>query len=71
MKEYKGFIGEMEIDEDEEIIYGRVVNLAKDGITFEGQTIEEAKEDFKHAVDDYLEWHNKDGFEVLFVGIKE
>jgi len=63
MINYKGFIGQMEIDEDEEIIYGRVVNLAKDGITFEGKTIEEAKEDFKHAVDDYLEWAEEEGFE--------
>ena len=60
---YKSFIGQMEVDEDEGIIYGRVINLAKDGITFAGKTVEEAKEDFKRAVDDYLAWAEEEGFE--------
>lgn len=34
---YKGFIGKMEIDEDEQLIYGRVINLSRDGITFSGK----------------------------------
>ena len=62
MMKYKGFIGKMEIDEDEDIIYGRVINLAKDGITFGGNTVPEAREDFERAVDDYLEWAQEDGF---------
>ena len=60
---YKGFIGKMEIDEDEELIYGRVINLSRDGITFSGKTVKEAEEDFRGAVDDYLEWARQEGFE--------
>jgi len=63
MLKHRGCIGKMEIDEDEGIIYGRVVNLTKDGITFAGRTVREAKADFKRAVDDYLEWAAEDGFE--------
>ena len=60
---YKGFIGKMEVDEDEAVIYGRVINLTKDGMTFGGETVKEAKEDFERAVDDYLEWAKEEGFE--------
>ena len=60
---YKGFIGEINIDEDEGIIYGRVINISRDKISFEGKTVEEAKKDFQEAVDDYLEWAKEDGFE--------
>ena len=60
---YKGFVGEMDVDKDEDIIYGRVINLHRDGITFAGDTVKEAKQDFKEAIDDYLEWAKEDGFE--------
>lgn len=60
---YKGFIAKAEVDEDEGIIYGQVINLTKDGITFAGETVKEAKEDFECAVDDYLEWAEEEGFE--------
>ncbi len=63
MLNYKGFIGTMEVDEEEGIIYGRVINLAKDGITFAGKTVDDAKNDFKNAIDDYLEWAEEEGFE--------
>lgn len=60
---YKGFIGKTEVDEDEGLIYGRVINLTKDVITFAGETVGEAKKDFEQAVDDYLEWAKEEGFE--------
>ena len=63
MLTYKGFIGKMEIDENEGIIYGRVLNLSRDGITFAGKTVKDAEEDFHNAVDDYLAWAEEDGFE--------
>ncbi len=63
MLTYKGYLGKMEVDEDEGVIYGRVINLSKDGITFSGKTVEEAKEDFHNAVDDYLAWAEEEGFE--------
>ena len=60
---YKGYFAKMEVDEDEGVIYGRVIGLSKDGITFSGRTVEEAIEDFHGAVDDYLSWAAEEGFE--------
>lgn len=61
--QYKGYVGKADIDENEKMIVGRVINMAKDGITFAGKTVEEAEEDFRRAVDDYLAWANEKGFE--------
>jgi len=63
MFKYKGFIGKVVIDEDEKMLVGQVINLSKDGIDFTGKTVEEAEEDFRGAVDDYLAWAEEDGFE--------
>jgi predicted HicB family RNase H-like nuclease len=63
MFNYKGFIGVVQVDEDEKMLIGHVINLAKDGITFAGKTVEEAEEDFHGAVDDYLDWAKEEGFE--------
>ncbi len=63
MFKYKGFIGKVAIDEDEKLLIGHVINLAKDGIDFAGKTVGEAEEDFHGAVDDYLSWAEEEGFE--------
>jgi len=60
---YKGYVGKADIDEKEKMIVGRVINMAKDGITFAGKTVEETRQDFKDAVDDYLAWAGEEGFE--------
>lgn len=54
--EYKGYIGSVEIDMQEEILYGHVQNLknANDIVSYEGETLKELKEDFREAIDDYL-----------------
>jgi predicted HicB family RNase H-like nuclease len=51
---YKGYTGDIDIDNDENILHGRVLNL-KAVITFEGKTVEEIKEAFKESIDVYLE----------------
>ena len=61
---YKGYVGQLEIDEDEHVLRGRVVNLGKDTITFSGETVADAKRDFERGVDEYLEWAREDGFEA-------
>jgi len=38
------------------VFFGRVVNLSKDGITFQGSTVEELRSAFRESVDDYLSW---------------
>ena len=59
---YKGYVGVLEIDEDENVLFGRVVNIAQDTITFSGATVAQAREDFEAAIDDYLEWAEEEGF---------
>ena len=55
MLSYKDYSGLLEIDEESEILFGRVLDI-KDVITFEGTTIAEAKQAFQDSVEDYLEF---------------
>jgi predicted HicB family RNase H-like nuclease len=50
----------MEVDADAELIHGRVVGL-RDVITFQGQSVAEARQAFQDSVDDYLEWCASEG----------
>jgi len=54
MFSYKGYTGRVEIDTENSILLGEVLDTY-DVITFKGVTIEEAKEDFYRVIDDYLE----------------
>ena len=52
---YKGFIGSIEAELNENTLYGKVLGLDKGTlVTYEGQTLSELKEDFVNAVDDYI-----------------
>lgn len=59
---YKGYVGSVEISQDDNCLYGKVLDLPNDTyITYEGETVSVLKEDFQGAVDDYLlycEEHN-------------
>lgn len=55
MLTYKGYTSNLEIDTDNGIIFGRVLDV-KDVITFQGSTVEEARQAFYDSVDDYLEF---------------
>ena len=46
MPSYKGFVGMVEVDDDEKMLIGHVINLAKDGITSAGKTVEDTERDF-------------------------
>jgi predicted HicB family RNase H-like nuclease len=50
---YKGYTGKFEIDFEENLLSGIVIDI-KDVITFHGKTIEEALQCFHESVDDYL-----------------
>ena len=52
---YKGYIGQVDVDEDEGVLHGRVVNI-RDTITFVGKTVAESQREFKKSVDVYLAW---------------
>lgn len=55
MLTYKGYTGQIEVDTDNKIFFGRVLDI-KDVITFQGNTIEEAGQAFQDSIDDYLKF---------------
>ena len=59
---YKGYVGVVEIDTEDRMLYGKVVGL-RDVIGFEGSDFEELEQSFHRAVDEYLEFCAEDGVE--------
>lgn len=58
--EYKGYIGSIEISQEDNCLYGSVQGLNKALISYEGNTLEELRIDFEGAIEDYLEMcHDK------------
>ena len=51
---YKGYTGSVEYSEEDNCLFGKVQGMSKDAITYEGTTIEELRQDFEGAIDDYL-----------------
>ena len=51
---YKGYTGSVEFSAEDNCLYGKVLGLNKDCITYEGDSISELREDFEGAVDCYL-----------------
>ena len=51
---YKGYTGSVEYSEEDNCLYGKVMGMSRDCITFEGQDVNELRQDFEGAVDDYL-----------------
>ncbi|MDE6264916.1 MAG: type II toxin-antitoxin system HicB family antitoxin [Paramuribaculum sp.] len=60
---YKGYTGSVEFNEDDDCLFGKVQGLHGTLISYEGKTVEEIKEDFKGAIDDYLESCRERGIE--------
>ncbi|BDA80221.1 DNA repair protein HhH-GPD [Leptospira kobayashii] len=52
--EYKGFLGSLHFDSDDEIFFGKIEGI-EDLISFEGQSVKEIKKAFTESVNDYLE----------------
>ncbi len=59
---YKGYTGSVEISEEDNCLFGRVLFI-RSLLSYEGQTLEEIKKDFKDAVDDYLQLCQERGIE--------
>ena len=51
---YKDYIGTVEYSSEDDCLYGKVLGV-KGLMSYEGQSIKELKEDFHHAVDEYLD----------------
>ena len=53
--EYKGYLGSVEYSKEDHCLFGKVLGMNKDSITYEGSTIDELKADFEAGVESYLE----------------
>ncbi|CDN10438.1 HicB protein [Richelia intracellularis] len=53
MMTYKVYTANIEVDVDGGILFGRILDI-KHVITFKGKNIDEARQEFKNSVDDYL-----------------
>jgi len=51
---YNGYCGSIVIDLDDGIMHGKILHI-RDLVTFEAESVDKLKEEFKAAVDDYLE----------------
>lgn len=51
---YKGYSGTVEYSEEDECLFGKVIGMNKDVISYEGKTLEELKADFESGIDIYL-----------------
>jgi predicted HicB family RNase H-like nuclease len=55
--EYKDYLGSIEYSKADNCLYGMVIGLDKETcITYEGNTAEELYDDFRGAIDDYLDY---------------
>lgn len=52
---YKGYWAEIKYSDEDECFFGIIEGLTNDSISFEGVTVEELKQDFKEAVESYLQ----------------
>lgn len=50
---HKGYTARIEFDERDDIFVGRILGL-RAIISFHGETVEELRKAFEHAIDDYL-----------------
>ena len=53
--EYKGYYGSIEYGKEDKRLYGSVLGMTKDSITYEGNSVEELENDFINAIESYLE----------------
>lgn len=60
MPDYKGYIGSVDYNDDDEILHGRL-EFIRDLVTYEGSDAKSLKRAFHDAVDDYLEFCAADG----------
>ncbi|WP_029010361.1 type II toxin-antitoxin system HicB family antitoxin [Azospirillum halopraeferens] len=53
MMDYKGYKAQIDFDDDAGIFVGEVINT-RDGITFSGRSVEELRDAFRRAVEEYI-----------------
>jgi predicted HicB family RNase H-like nuclease len=60
MLEYKGYLGSVEYNDDDEVLHGRL-EFIRDLVTYEGMDAKSLKAAFHEAVDDYLDLCEEQG----------
>lgn len=61
--EYKGYKGSVEYSKENNCLFGKVQGMSKALIAYEGQTLDELRQDFEAGIDSYLEGCRADGME--------
>ncbi|MBE6290546.1 MAG: type II toxin-antitoxin system HicB family antitoxin [Bacteroidaceae bacterium] len=59
--EYKGYKGSVEYSKADNCLVGKVLGMSGDLIAYEGNTIDELRQDFEAGIDSYLEACEADG----------
>jgi predicted HicB family RNase H-like nuclease len=54
--EYKGYYGSIEYSKDDDCLFGKVLGMPDNLISYEGNTATELYADFKEAIDSYLDY---------------
>ena len=60
MLTYKGYVAKVDIDVEEGILSGRVINI-RDVIHFEADTLRQLQKEFQFSVDDYIAFCKEKG----------
>lgn len=51
--QYKGYVGAFEFEQDDDAFHGEIVGI-RDVVHFTGRSVDELRQAFREAVDDYL-----------------
>jgi len=60
---YKGYKGSVEYSKADNCLFGKVLGLTNSLILYEGNSIDELKEDFEAGIEHYLEGCKEDGIQ--------
>jgi predicted HicB family RNase H-like nuclease len=60
MMTYKGYIGDVEYDDETKLFHGDVINT-RDVITFQGASVGELEKALRDSIEDYISWCEEQG----------
>ncbi len=61
--EYKGYKGSVEYSKADDRLFGKVLDMSKDLILYDGESISELRADFEAGIDNYIAGCKADGIE--------
>ncbi|HET6555943.1 MAG TPA: hypothetical protein VFG54_01430 [Prolixibacteraceae bacterium] len=63
---YKGYSGTVEYSEEDECLFGKVIGMNQEVISYEGKTLEELKSDIETGIDLYLDSCKERGVNPIY-----